>query len=224
MCRPAGDARCLDVRSRSPRYLRRPVRAPCACIGDRDGRTMIRRWALAVAGRGRLSVLILHRVLAAPDPLLPSEPTSAQFDALLGHVKRQFNVLPLTDAVSRLYAGTLPSRALSITFDDGYADNLTVAAPILKAHGLPATVFVATGCFVDGCMWNDMVIEAVRTTSRPSMDLESAGLGNVPVASVEQKRAAIDLISPRSSMRRRRSGWPGPRKSWARRPRQRRKD
>lgn len=39
----------------------------------------------------------------------------------------------------------LPRRGLAITLDDGYADALTHAYPILKANAAPATVFVSTG-------------------------------------------------------------------------------
>jgi len=37
---------------------------------------------------------------------------------------------------------TIPTRTISITFDDGYRDNYTYAFPILKKYGLPATVFI----------------------------------------------------------------------------------
>ena len=53
------------------------------------------------------------------------------------------NVLAVQEAVERSRR-SLPPRAACITFDDGYANNRTVAAPILQARGLPATVFVAT--------------------------------------------------------------------------------
>src|SRR5690348_9018674 len=106
---------------------------------------MMLRVVLTAASHGRLSILIFHRILEEPDPLLLFEPCARQFDEILAHVKRQFNVLPLREAVVRLKARTLPSRAFCLTFDDGYADNLTVAAPLLVKHSLPATVFVATG-------------------------------------------------------------------------------
>ena len=52
-------------------------------------------------------------------------------------------MLPLEDALARLHAGErLPSRAVAITFDDGYRDNLTLALPVLEALGLPATFFL----------------------------------------------------------------------------------
>ena len=81
---------------------------------------------------------------------------------MLGHLKRRFSVLPLADGVERLYDGTLPASALAVTFDDGYADNLAVAAPLLRKHGVPATLFIATGYVDGGAMWNDIVIEAFR--------------------------------------------------------------
>ena len=82
---------------------------------------MITRTALSLASRGRLSILIFHRVLREPDPLLPSEPSAAEFEAIAEHVKARFTALPLSEAVARLQSGTLPSAALSITFDDGHA-------------------------------------------------------------------------------------------------------
>lgn len=53
-------------------------------------------------------------------------------------------VLPLPEAVSRLYAGTLPARAVALTFDDGYASVVETAWPMLQRRGWPATLFVVT--------------------------------------------------------------------------------
>src|SRR6185436_8358647 len=111
--------------------------------------------------RGSLLVLIFHRVLPQPDPLMPGEPDTAAFASQMDVIRATCTVLPLSAAVEQLYSGSLPERATCITFDDGYANNLTMAAPILQARGLPATVFVATSFLNGGRMWNDTVIESV---------------------------------------------------------------
>ncbi len=146
---------------------------------------------------GRLSVLILHRVLAQPDRLFPDEIDADRFDAICRWVRIWFTVLPLDEAAKRLRSGSLPARALAITFDDGYADNHDVALPILTRHGLSATFFIATGFLDGGRMWNDTLVEAVRRTSLPELDLRDmlgADHGLHALRTDGERRQAIDSI------------------------------
>ena len=152
---------------------------------------------LSPAGpNARLSILIFHRVLPEPDPLFPSEATVESFDAQMGLLKSLFNVLPLPEAVERLQAGTLPARAAAITFDDGYADNLTLALPILQKHGLHATFFIATSYLNGGRMFNDTVIESIRRSPHAQLDLSDLGLGTHDLGSDAAKAEAIGKILP----------------------------
>lgn len=102
-----------------------------------------------------------------------------------------FNVLPLDQAIDRLAQQSLPARAAAITFDDGYADNHSIALPILKKHGLPATFFIATGFLDGGRMWNDTIIESIRLSPASKLDCSSINLGVYPLNSLSEKREAI---------------------------------
>jgi len=145
-------------------------------------------------GRARLTVLLFHRVLPHPDPLLPSEVDQARFAQMIGWVKEQFTVLEPEDACARMVTGTLPARAAIITFDDGYRDNFDIALPILQRLKAPAAFFIATG-FLDGsAMFNDCVIEAIRRTERDHVALPDVGLERVPLGSVAERRAAVDTV------------------------------
>lgn len=127
---------------------------------------------LSPAGQAaRLTVLIFHRVHAVVDPLFPDEPDARRFDDMLAWLGAWFNVLPLDEALRALSQDALPARAACITFDDGYADNHDVALPILQRHGLSSAFFVASGFLDGGRMWNDTVIESLRRTRLPRLDL-----------------------------------------------------
>lgn len=134
-------------------------------------------WMSPAGPRARLTVAIFHRVLQAPDPRRPTLPDVERFDTQMRWLRRSFQVLPLADAVQRLQQGSLPARAAAITFDDGYADNVTCALPVLHRHGLHATFFIATGYLDGGVMWNDVLSHSVHETGVSTLDLSSAGLG-----------------------------------------------
>ena len=144
--------------------------------------------------RGRLSILIYHRVLPQRDRLFPSEVDAATFNMQMAALSQYFNVLPLGEAVQRLRSQTLPARAACVTFDDGYADNHDVALPILKRHNLSATFFIATGFLDGGRMWNDTVIESVRLASTPQLDLSSINMNRHDIATGAQRRQAISML------------------------------
>jgi peptidoglycan/xylan/chitin deacetylase (PgdA/CDA1 family) len=144
-------------------------------------------------GRGRLSILIYHRV-HPDDASDPDDVTAAEFERQMRALRANFSPLPLQEAIGRLGAGSLPPRAVSVTFDDGYADNAEIALPILGRCGIPATFFVATGYLNGGRMWNDTVIEAVKRLPGPSADLSAFGMGVVSTGSPAAKRAAVAQI------------------------------
>jgi peptidoglycan/xylan/chitin deacetylase (PgdA/CDA1 family) len=93
-------------------------------------------------GRGRLTVLTYHQV---NDPADDNSTVSvAAFREQMEWLKAHYRVVSLTDAVRLLNTHRTADRLVAVTFDDGYLDNATIAAPILKSLGLPASFFVAT--------------------------------------------------------------------------------
>ncbi|TVP58434.1 MAG: polysaccharide deacetylase family protein [Gemmatimonadales bacterium] len=94
--------------------------------------------------RGRHTSVLFHRV----DDRLDRNPiscTSREFREFCDFFQKYFEVISLGELCRRLRSGEPIGGTLSISFDDGYRDNRTIAAPILSERGLPATFFVTTG-------------------------------------------------------------------------------
>lgn len=98
--------------------------------------------------RGTGTILMLHRVLAEDQPAaLPHRSPlcigKPAFENLLLWLKHHFDCVPLGELLDPTsQAGERPR--LTLTFDDGWRDNAIHAFPLLKKHGVPASIFLST--------------------------------------------------------------------------------
>jgi peptidoglycan/xylan/chitin deacetylase (PgdA/CDA1 family) len=97
--------------------------------------------------RKRLLILCYHGVSLQnehewrPELFVTEEFLRRRFEIIRD---RGYVVLPLGEAVARLRSGTLPSRSVVITFDDGFYNFTAAAAPLLSEFDFPATVYMST--------------------------------------------------------------------------------
>ena len=90
-------------------------------------------------------ILLYHRIVNLPtDPQLLAV-TPQHFTEHLEILGSHAYPIPLRQLVKGLKEGDIPKRGVVVTFDDGYADNLENAKPLLERFGIPATFFISAG-------------------------------------------------------------------------------
>jgi peptidoglycan/xylan/chitin deacetylase (PgdA/CDA1 family) len=148
------------------------------------------------SGKGRLLVLMYHRVLEKPDAYYPNDVDAESFERQLAIFSQYFNVLSVAEAVECISQGTLPPRSVCLTFDDGYMDNYSVALPLLKKYGMKGTFFVASGFLNGGIMWNDRVAEIIRYSKLSQLTLDECNIQNASMQTEDEKVKLVkDIIS-----------------------------
>ena len=146
-------------------------------------------------------VLAYHRVMPTPDVenypfdtgLLSATPE--EFDWQMRLISRDFDPIALSDIASYLRGRfALPKRPIVVTFDDGYDDNFYHAFPILKHHGVPATIFATVGLVgTSDLHWHDWAAYLVLRGQR----------GEIPTVTGPQTIAPSDTIASRRLLVRR---------------------
>ena len=103
-------------------------------------------------------VLMYHRVTTAARDPWQLAVTPSHFAEHLEVVRRAGRPQRFCDLTRALRAGRAPRRGIVLTLDDGYADNLLEARPLLEKHDVLATVFVAAGCLgrSQGFWWDQL--------------------------------------------------------------------
>ncbi|MGQ0573021.1 MAG: polysaccharide deacetylase family protein [Pseudonocardia sp.] len=142
----------------------------------------------------RLLVLGYHNVEATWRwPARPGD-GPRNFARQMALLSRVATVVPLDRALADLAAGRpLPPRAVAITFDDGYRDNLTHAVPVLRRLGLPATVFLVPGFLSHKVhAWWERLSWALRSTGAPAVQFEGATLALADDAGRARALAVIE--------------------------------
>jgi peptidoglycan/xylan/chitin deacetylase (PgdA/CDA1 family) len=107
-------------------------------------------------------ILMYHRIAEVEhDPWsLCVSPT--HFAEQLDVLSRRADVVPLQRLFEAIPGSRRRRPPVAITFDDGYADNLHVAKPLLERYDMPATLFVATGYTGPGrAFWSDQLVRIV---------------------------------------------------------------
>jgi peptidoglycan/xylan/chitin deacetylase (PgdA/CDA1 family) len=158
-------------------------------------------------GDSTLRVLMYHKINdVAENPL--SVPVGL-FDEQMGLLRDLgYTVVGLEEVLDHYTSGTqLPPRAVLITFDDGYRDNLENAMDVLGRHGYPAVLFVPIG-YLDTTLplpheerlaqrgivnrtidWSDL-----PDIERGGIRVEAHGISHRPLADLEVDEAAREIV------------------------------
>ncbi len=124
--------------------------------------------------------------------------SAEMFERQMAYVARHYHVMALPELVRRLAAKeALPKYALALTFDDGFRNNVTVAAPILEKYKLPATIFLTT-TFIDSeklGLWTERVDWLLQSAEKPAVTFEIDGNAReLALATARDRIIASDVI------------------------------
>jgi peptidoglycan/xylan/chitin deacetylase (PgdA/CDA1 family) len=151
--------------------------------------------------RPRAVVLVYHRVgISGVDPWrLTVDPET--FAGQMETLARDWSPISLTELVEGFQRRRLPERSVAVTFDDGYADNLEVAAPILREYEIPTTLFVATDLIDSGgpLWWDELaslLLEPDRLPSTLTLSSVNGDRWRIPPVSHAETRSVASTLPP----------------------------
>jgi peptidoglycan/xylan/chitin deacetylase (PgdA/CDA1 family) len=152
-------------------------------------------WRLSA---NRLRILAYHGVCEdrlAGEPWVPKYlVTRSAFESQMAYLKKHARVVSLREAIPLLRNGRLDGPCVSITFDDGYANNLHLAYPLLRQYRLPATIFLTTKYVEDGDVFPFHRLSLIRLagySAAGSVKVLGEGL-------LDYKRNPLDLVLERA--------------------------
>lgn len=133
------------------------------------------RWLRAQVYGGAL-ILGYHRIGSSSGVFDEVCVSPENFAKHLHELRKNTHPIQLSKLVQHLNDGSLPSKSIAVTFDDGYADNLYTAKPLLEKYEIPATVFICTGYTGKEFWWDEL--ERLVISSRADLNALYLEVGN----------------------------------------------
>lgn len=153
---------------------------------------------------GRWGIILrYHRVIPNEEPAAPYRMGIGVdlFASQISWLAENARVVSIEEFLHWKASGKTPPQDLYVlTFDDGYRDNLTHAAPVLERHGMTGTFYITAACLTERMpFWPEIISQVVRLTSARSRALEVNGAQTVlelgtPEERVETCLSMIDRL------------------------------
>jgi peptidoglycan/xylan/chitin deacetylase (PgdA/CDA1 family) len=158
------------------------------------------------SGKSRLWLLMYHSVLpaarATPDPYNVTVSTARLSRQLRWLRRRGLRGVSVGELLRAAAAGPGGARGLvGLTFDDGYADFLHHALPVLRRHGCTATAFVLPGRLGGLNAWDApgprkplLTADGIRAVAEAGIEIGSHGLTHVALPRLAGAAGAADAL------------------------------
>jgi peptidoglycan/xylan/chitin deacetylase (PgdA/CDA1 family) len=146
----------------------------------------------------RAAILLYHRIASPEGDVYDLAVTPENFHAHVMTLRERYRLVPLSELAEAVAAGDPLDRAVALTFDDGYRDNLDRAVPILAEVGAPAAFFLTTERLLEQrtYWWDDLAHMVARLP--PQFHLQvghtTRAFSTVGVAGAETHRALYRIL------------------------------
>jgi peptidoglycan/xylan/chitin deacetylase (PgdA/CDA1 family) len=156
------------------------------------------RWSLSASGRAPLAVLIFHRV--ADDRANCWTTPTATFVKAIDWLQAHFELISLEEVQRRIASGANYQPSVSITFDDGYADNMNVALPLLIVRNIPCTYFVSAGPVLERVPFEHDVRMGNRFAPNSVAELRDIARGGIEIGAHTRTHADLGRVTEEAVM------------------------
>lgn len=114
-----------------------------------------------------------------------------EFDAHMATLSRDFSPISGDELIAWYHGGALPDYPVLVTFDDGYRNNLTHAAGVLRKHRVPCVFHVTTSYIgTERTLWTDEMVSRILEWPEGSLPLPQGGVAALPAGAARRALAA----------------------------------
>lgn len=144
-------------------------------------------------------ILTYHAINERPAPFpVWHHMTVERFEEQIACAAKTRRCISVRRLLADMCGGRLQPYSLAVTFDDGFANNLHIALPILQRYGVPATFFLTAGSVgSQELLWPETLALILELTGRPSIEYRglrlSCGDANGKATSYREVAATCKL-------------------------------